>query len=152
MKAHAQKLAEKQKRPFEYLNGYVRKEDKAREIARRDKVKKGLVCVFSTLEMAASFALRYGKNKPRLERAWRKCLHLYCYFIDPELGLIHVRLQTFFPFTIQVYANGHEWLEQQLDRKKIAYRKADNAFSWIEDCRARRILYFKISSHKAGLL
>jgi len=135
LKAHAQKLAEKQKRPFEYLNGYVRKEDKAREIARRDKVKKGLVCVFSTLEMAASFALRYGKNKPRLERAWRKCLHLYCYFIDPELGLIHVRLQTFFPFTIQVYANGHEWLEQQLDRKKIAYRKADNAFSWIEDCK-----------------
>lgn len=135
LKKHAQKIADRHKRPLEYLNGYVRKEDKAREIARRDGIKKGLICIFSTLEMAASFALRYGKNKPRLERAWRKCLHLYFYFIDPEFGLIHVRVQTFFPFTIQVYMNGHEWLGRQLDKKKIAYHTADNAFSWIEDPR-----------------
>jgi hypothetical protein len=133
LKTHAQKLADKYKRPFEYLNGYVRKEDKAREIAKRDGIKKGLICVFSTLEMAASFALRYGNKKPKLERTWRKCLHFYFYFLDPELGLIHVRLQSFFPFTLQVYVNGHEWLAKQLDKKKIAYRKVENAFSWIED-------------------
>lgn len=133
LKAHAQKIAAKHKRPFEYLNGYCRKEDKAREIAKRDGIKKGLVCVFSVSEMAASFALRYGKSKPKLERTWRKCLHFYFYFLDPELGLIHVRLQSFFPFTLQVYVNGHEWLARQLDKKKIAYRRVENAFSWIED-------------------
>jgi hypothetical protein len=133
LKTHAQKMAERNKRPFEYLNGYVRKEDKARQIAQRDKVKQGLVCVFSTLETASSFVLRYGIKKPQLEKSWRKCLHLYFYFMHPQFGLMHVRLQTFFPFTIQVYANGHEWLEKQMDKKKIAYRKVDNAFSWIED-------------------
>jgi len=133
LKVHAQNMALKYKRPFEYLNGYCRKEDKARAIAEKDGIKKGLVCVFSTLEMAASFALRYGKKKPKLERTWRKCLHFYFYFLDPELGLIHVRLQSFFPFTLQVYVNGHEWLSKQLDKKKIAYRKIENAFAWIED-------------------
>lgn len=30
------------------------------------------------------------------------------YFVDPEFGLVHVRLQTWFPYTIQAYVNGHE--------------------------------------------
>jgi hypothetical protein len=34
--------------------------------------------------------------------------------IDRELGFIHIRLQTWFPFQVQVYLNGHEWLARQL--------------------------------------
>jgi hypothetical protein len=45
-----------------------------------------------------------------VQPAWRKCLHLYFYFLDRQLGLIHVKLQTWFPFPLQVYVNGHEWL------------------------------------------
>jgi len=45
---------------------------------------------------------------PFVQPAWRKCLHLYFYFLDRQLGLIHVKLQRWFPFPIQVYANGHE--------------------------------------------
>jgi len=40
--------------------------------------------------------------------AKRKCLFLYYSFMDPDLGLIHVKLQTWFPLQLQLYVNGHE--------------------------------------------
>jgi hypothetical protein len=47
---------------------------------------------------------------PAIRPAWRKCLVLSFYFLDREFGFCHARVQTWFPFTIQVYVNGHEWL------------------------------------------
>ena len=46
--------------------------------------------------------------------ARRKCLFLYYYFMGRDFGLIHVKLQTWFPLQIQVYVNGHEWLARKL--------------------------------------
>ncbi len=139
LKQHAQATADRRGRPFVYLSGRTRKEDMARSIAERDGVDSGLVCIFSALEPCRSFALRYGEGRPRLRAADRKCLFLYYYFIDREFGLMHVRLQTWFPLQIQIYVNGHEWLARKLDQHGIAYRKVDNAFSWIEDVkRAQR--------------
>lgn len=53
--------------------------------------------------------------------------------MDRDLGLIHVRLQTWFPLQLQVYVNGHEWLARKLARHGIRYTKQDNAVLWIED-------------------
>jgi hypothetical protein len=47
--------------------------------------------------------------------------------------LLHLRLQTWFPYLINICLNGHEWLARQMDEKGVAYRKADNRFTWIED-------------------
>ncbi len=33
----------------------------------------------------------------------RNCLRLYYYFMDRQLGRIHVKIQTWFPFPIQVH-------------------------------------------------
>ena len=52
---------------------------------------------------------------------------------DRELGLIHVRVQTWFPLQIQVYLNGHEWLARKLSARGIRCTKLDNVFAWIED-------------------
>jgi hypothetical protein len=52
----------------------------------------------------------------------------FCYFLDPEFGLLHIRLPTWFPLTIQIYINGHEWLARQLDRQHQSYQRRDNAF------------------------
>ena len=43
----------------------------------------------------------------------RKCLHLYHYLIHPLFGFMHLRLQTWFPFSLQVCLNGREWLARQ---------------------------------------
>jgi hypothetical protein len=92
------------------------------------------------VEPCRSFRLAYGRGRPAIRPAWRKCLFLYFYFLDPHFGLLHVRLQTWFPFTIQVYVNGHEWLARQLDQRGLRYRKLENAFLWLEEPgRAQRL-------------
>jgi hypothetical protein len=47
--------------------------------------------------------------------ARRKCPFRCYYFIDRELGLIHVKVQTWFPMQLQLYVNGHDWA-RRLDR------------------------------------
>ncbi len=133
LKGAAHRMAKRAERPYEYLNGFVRKEEYAREIVERDGVTEGLVCVLATQESCTSFKLKYGEGRPRLAFSRPKCLCLYFYFIDREFGLMHVRLQTWFPFTIQVYVNGHSWLARKLDRHGVGYTAIDNAFTWLED-------------------
>jgi hypothetical protein len=140
LKSHAQAIAMQAGRPFEYLPSPVRKDQRARAIATRDKLTEGLVCVFSTVEPCRTFRLAYGHGRPTVPPAWRKCLFLYCYFLDREFGFLHVRVQTWFPFTIHVYVNGHEWLARQMDQRGLAYRRLDNAFLWLADpARAQRL-------------
>jgi len=55
------------------------------------------------------------------------------WILDPTFGFLHVRLQTWFPFTIHVYVNGHEWLARQLDTRGLGYRRLDNAFLALDD-------------------
>jgi hypothetical protein len=143
IKAHAQELAKESGRPYEYLanastkaSGFS-KEERARAIASRDGVREGLVAVFSTLEPCTSFGVRGNRASHRLEvvRQRRKCLHFYFYFLDPEFGFMHVRLQSWFPFEVQVYVNGREWLGRQLDRRGVPYVRHANAFLRIDDMR-----------------
>src|SRR5262249_18045427 len=72
-------------------------------------------------------------GRPRLQRDWRRCLVLYFYFLDPAFGLLHVRLPTWFPFTAQVYLNGHQWLARTLHQQGIAFEQRDNVFSSLGD-------------------
>src|SRR5208282_813880 len=80
-----------------------------------------------------SFKLVSGKERPRLVNARRQQRVLYFYFLDPELGLIHIRLATWFPFTVQVYVNGHSWLAQQMLKRRLGFEQHDNAFTALDD-------------------
>jgi hypothetical protein len=141
LKAHAQHLAETAGRPFQYLQSATTKsqgaskEDLARQIAERDGIEEGLVCVFSVLEPCTSFTVQGNRHTHRLQvvRKTRKCLHFYFYLIDPEFGLMHVRLQSWFPFEIQIWINGREWLARQLDREGIGYVRYTNTFLRVDD-------------------
>jgi hypothetical protein len=66
--------------------------------AERDRIDEGLVCVFALLEMSRTFSLTWKERTSFVQSTRRKCLQLYYYFMDRELGLIHVKLQTWFPF------------------------------------------------------
>ena len=102
LKAHAQQMAEAAGRPYIYLAGThthrhgQSKEARAREIAERDGVSEGLVCVLATVEACQSFGVRYDIKTGKLKAfsQLRKCLHFYFYWIDPEFGWMHVRLQS----------------------------------------------------------
>jgi hypothetical protein len=139
VKDHAIAMAKKHERPFQYLASNIRKEDTARKLAERDGIEEGLVCIFSLLEPCRTFSFCFQKERPYVQSARRKCLHLYFYFMDRDFGLIHVRIQTWFPLQIQVYLNGHEWLARKLSANHARYTKHDNAFAWIQDmARAQR--------------
>lgn len=123
-------------RPVEYLpSAAIRKEDKARAIAQRDGVTEGLVCVLKSLEpcMGADIHRDRAAKKLRPVLRPRKCLHLYHYWIDPVFGWMNARIQTWFPFSIQICMNGREWLARRLDEEGIGYRKIDNAFVRLDD-------------------
>jgi hypothetical protein len=133
VEAHAQQMAREQNRPYEYLQNKIRMESQARERAERDRIEKGLICIFSMLEPCRTFSFRFKKGKPFAQPSRRKCLHIYYYFMDPEFGLIHVKVQTWFPMVMQVYLNGHDWLARKLSANSIGYTKVDNAFLHVED-------------------
>jgi hypothetical protein len=136
LKQHAQQLAEKHRRPFVYLESAAEsKEDYARSIVERDNVRQGLACVLSCVEPCQTYALKKDAKQKQLllVPAQRKCLYLYFYFVDREFGLIHVRLQTWLPMSIQICVNGREYLARRLDRAKIGYEKRDNCFARIDN-------------------
>jgi hypothetical protein len=131
---HAKASAEEANRPYQYLYTHRnRKDEIAEQIALKDGVTNGLVCVFGVVEPCQSFVLAYGQGRPRLVGTQRKCLCFYYYFIDREWGMMHLRIQSWFPMNIQICVNGHEWLARNMERHGIAYQKIDNAFAWIED-------------------
>jgi hypothetical protein len=91
LKWHAEQMAAQAGRPFEYLSSAgLRMEQRARELAERDGITEGLVCVFSKLEPCRTFSFKYGKQDAYVKPATRKCLHLYYYFMEREFGLVHV--------------------------------------------------------------
>ena len=86
LKEHAAQMAAKQGRPFEYIHGKLRKDDHAREIAKRDGITQGLVCVLRILEPCQSFTMVPGEKRPQLVNATRKCLCYYFYYIALSLS------------------------------------------------------------------
>ena len=129
-------VADAQGRPVEYVNDpSARKEDIAREIAERDGITEGLVCVLTAVEPCSSFDIQRNREKKQLELVSRrrKCLHLYHYYQHPSFGLMHMRLQTWFPFTLWCCVNGREWLARQLDERKIGYLKRENCLVAVGD-------------------
>jgi hypothetical protein len=141
---HAKQATEQASRPYIYLESAhthasgQSKESMAQEIAKRDNVTDGLVCVFSVLETCTSFAVVGNHKTHRLEVVprKRKCLHLYWYLIHPEFGWMHVRIQTWAPYSIQIYVNGREWLCRQLSREGIEFERSDNKIIWLSDFEA----------------
>jgi hypothetical protein len=136
-------LAEKQQRPMIYLSSSRKsKEDMARQIQERDGISSGLIAIFSCVEPCHTWFLRGNRVSQKLELKleWGKCIHLYFYWVHAQLGFLHLRLQSWFPFLIQVCVNGREWLARQMDNAGIAYRREDNCFPWIADIKGAQAL------------
>jgi len=122
-------------RPVIYLpRSSDRKEDIARRIIQQEPLTEGLVCMLTSVEPCRSYHVRRNPQAKKLELVGgpMKCLHHYHYYLHPQLGLLNVRLQTWFPFTLHVCLNGREWLARQLDAEGIGYRRKENCFVAID--------------------
>ena len=68
IRATTEQLAKTQGRPLIYLNSSnIPKEEEARQIAQRDDVREGLICVFSAVEPCFSYEIRGDARKRLLE-------------------------------------------------------------------------------------
>jgi hypothetical protein len=152
--AHAQALSQQIKdaseslaaqlgRPMRYLASASQdKEAIARQIAAADGIEAGLICILSAVEPCWSFEIVRNARTRELELTLRqrKCLHLYHYSLDEQLGFMHARIQTWLPFQIQVCLNGRERLARRMDAAGLGYVRRDNCFTWLEDAEAAQRL------------
>jgi hypothetical protein len=136
--------ANRQKRPVIYLrSSNISKEEEAVKIATRDGVREGLICVFKCVEPCWTFDMHRNRERKQLELQGKmsKCLFLYHYYQHPEFGAMYARVQTWFPFAMQIGINGREWLTRQLQKEGLRYRRYDNKVTWVDDLpRAQQLL------------
>jgi len=151
-----QTLAEKAKRPVIYLaSSNTRKETLALDIARADKVTEGLIAILKCVEPCWSFKVGPNAERKKLELRYlpSKCSHLYFYQLDPQLGLIHLRLQMWAPFSIHVCMNGRDWLSRTLQREGIGFQQRDNCFVDIDDlARAQELASLQLQTNWSEML
>ena len=143
LKRHAIQFARQQGRPYHYIHSpKLSKEEFAKQIAQRDGITEGLICVLACVEPCWTYDVQTNASGHiEIVGRERQCVHLYFYMYDRQFGLMHVRLQTWLPMTIQVCVNGREYLARELDREGIRYEQRDNCFAWIENLpRAQEIL------------
>jgi hypothetical protein len=144
LKAAVVGAVERHGRPVIYLaSSRTSKEETARAIAERDRLTRGPICLLTSVEPCQSFDVYRNRARQHLELVvrQRKCLFLYLYLLHPVLGFLHARIQSWFPFNIQIGLNGREWLSRQLDRARIAYARRANCLLWVADlARAEHLL------------
>lgn len=114
---------------------HVRKEAVVAKVLEKRGEHPGLVHIVSAMEGCDTYKPWHDKqtHKTYLRPDSGQCLHYYFYFMDAELGLIHLRVPTWAPFRLQFYCNGHSRLARQLSAEGISFTAADNAFTRIAD-------------------
>lgn len=127
----------------------VDKDEYARRVAAERGIRSGPVCVLSVLEPCPTF--EYVKSK--IVRRKRPCHVLYHYGWDERLGWMYARIQTWFPFHIQIGINGREWLAQQMRQAGLAFQQEKNCFTRIADFqRAQELLNQQLQTDWVDLL
>jgi len=132
------------KLPIEWAEKGVRKEDYVLPALRRMEKKKafGVYFIFKSLEQGRTFRVsvpKYPTQDPDhriLAHQTSRFTHYYFYIRDEVLGPIVIRVASFFPFQATYWLNGHSFIERELNRKQIGFRKNDNAFLAVDDVAA----------------
>jgi hypothetical protein len=131
------------------------KEEIARAIARKDRITEGPVCALTCVEPCWGYDVYRNRETKKLDlvQRSRKCLYVYQYWQHPVLGWLNARIETWFPFSIQVCMNGRAWLSRQMDQADIRYQQQDNCFPWIADWgRAQQLMDTQLQANWPELL
>lgn len=123
-------------RPVQYLSSSRgSKEEIAQALLCERPTDGDAVCALYVVEPCRAF--EYHKSAAEAERGLRlvnrKCLHVYQYRQHPTFGFMNARIQTWFPFNVQVCLNGREWLGRQLVEAGIDFVRHDNCFPAVGD-------------------
>lgn len=137
------------------LSSKVRKEELAHARQKMLGIESGLIGVYSAVEPCWSYRARYSAQAghPVLGRDWMKCKHLYFYFDHAQYGFMSIRLQTWFPYHVQICLNGREWLRRGLERRGVDFAARGNKFVHVGDYAfAQRLLDRQLDTRWETLL
>ena len=140
--------------PVEWAQKGVRKEDYVHPWLRRMERagRYGVYFIFQSMEQGPSFRCSLPKfptqdpNHRILRPQRSRFTHYYFYLRDETLGPMVMRVASFFPFQATYYLNGHSFIEQELNRAKVGFRKNDNAFLAVDDAAALQAAADRLTS------
>jgi hypothetical protein len=130
--------------PMEWAEKGVRKEDRVLPAFRRLEKKNafGVYFIFKSMEQGNTFRISVPKF-PTQDPNYRipahqksRFTHFYFYIRDEVLGPIVVRVASFFPFHATYWLNGHSFMERELARSNVGFKKDDNAFLAVDNVAA----------------
>ena len=140
-------------------SGKIDKSEIVKNELDKNSEKLGMITALSTVEICNTMTVIPNKETQKLEVTSKptKCKHYYFYYNDSEFGLMYLKIQTWFPYNVQIYINGREYLSKILDKNNIKYEMYNNSFSYIEDFNraqelANDILNQKLSNSFDGLV
>jgi hypothetical protein len=112
----------------------------------------GVYCIFTSMEMGSTFRSQMPKFPTEdldyriIRRVPSRFLHYYFYVRDPVIGPLSMCIGTYLPFQTTYYLNGHNFMEIELRRQKVTFRKKDNAFLSVSDPAALQAVADKLSA------
>lgn len=136
--------ARNHKVPLIWAEKGVRKEDLVRSRQQRmiRENRFGVYYILQSMEQGWTFRAispKYATKDPNfqfLRKQKSRYTHYYFYILDEVAGPMVLRVGSFLPFQVTAYLNGHNFIERQLQRQKIAFTKEDNRFVSVEDPKA----------------
>jgi len=122
--------------PVEWAQKGVRKEDyvlpRLRQMERSRRF--GVYFILKSMEIGPSFRIanpKYPTQDPNyriIAPQKSRYTHIYFYIRDEVVGPMVMCVGTFLPFRISYWLNGHSFIERELRRENVRFRKDDNAF------------------------
>lgn len=108
-----------------------RKDDVAREYLDRFEYDEGLLFVGKAQEKTAvprtiKKTDADGKKYPWIVPGSAMVNHYYFYILDRDFGPLFIKICSYFPYSIKVCLNGHEWLKRQLAQRRLSFEALDN--------------------------
>ncbi len=127
--------------PIEWAQKGVRKEDQMAPLLKpmERQNRHGVYFIYKSMEQGATFRCsppKFATKDPNytiLRKTRSRFTHYYFYLRDPLLGPLILRVASFLPFHTTYWINGHHFIEAELNRVGIPFRKKDNAFLAIDN-------------------
>jgi len=127
-------FAEKHSIPFHHCGRNDRKHEIAEKYIPKDPAFQGVFCILSARAPAPVYEVqRYGTCGINLVKKHSYVYQYSFHIIDSQWGHVTIKLSPHPPFNAMIMLNGHEYVERQMRKKRIAFTKKDNCFTAIPD-------------------
>jgi len=130
-----------------------RKDDVMQDYLQAFEGQEGVLFVGKAQEKASVFRTEKRTNEAGVKYPWiirstAMVNHYYFYLLDRDFGPLFIKFCSYFPYSIKVCLNGHEWLKRQLDKRGLPYEALDNGILSCNDPRGVQRLADRLDAKK----